>query len=56
MHVVIQATMSIKHTKKHLPKVHKSYLRVKLTYEEIKEKLIAQLNALNVNVDEENDE
>jgi hypothetical protein len=47
---------SIKHTKKHLPKVQKHYLTMKLTYEEIKEKLIAQLNALNVGVDEENDE
>jgi hypothetical protein len=29
---------------------------MKLTYEEIKEKLISQLNDLNVCVDEENDE
>jgi hypothetical protein len=29
---------------------------MKLTYEKIKEKLIARLNALNVGVDEENDE
>jgi hypothetical protein len=56
MHDAIQATSSIKHTKKHLPKVQKHYLTMKLTYEEIKEKLIAQLNALNVGVDEENDE
>jgi hypothetical protein len=29
---------------------------MKLTYEEIKEKLIVQLNTLNVGVDEGNDE
>jgi hypothetical protein len=29
---------------------------MKLTYEEIKEKIIAQLNALNASVDEDNDE
>jgi hypothetical protein len=36
-----------------IPKVKKNYLIMKLTYEEIKEKIIAPLNALNVGVDEE---
>ena len=56
MHVVIQADPSIKHTKKHLPKVEKHYLTMKLTYEKIKAKLIARLNDLNVGADEENDD
>jgi hypothetical protein len=56
VHVAIQATPSIKHTKKHLPKVQTNHLTMKLTYEEIKEKLISQLNNLNVGVDEGNDE
>jgi hypothetical protein len=55
MNASIQATPSIKHTKKHLPKVQKHYLKMKLTYEEIKEKLIAQLNDLNAGVGEGND-
>jgi hypothetical protein len=56
VHAAIQATPLIKHTKKHLPKVQKHYLKMKLTYEETNAKLFAQLNALNVSVDEENDE
>jgi len=48
--------MSIKNSKKHLSKVKKNYLTMKLTHQEIKAQLISRLNDLNVGVDEENDE
>jgi hypothetical protein len=42
MFLGIEADPSIKHTEKHVPKVQKHYLTMKLTYEERKEKLISR--------------